>query len=314
MSKKKLIYKNIESLQPIVNVVNEAGNAINDKTRTISESAIPEVLTGALGAGIGGAISFTALYGLGTVGLSAVGITSGLATAGEIIGGGMVAGHVQDDGNSPLFTFLYQALEVCHGAVVGVNIVVVVHIIAVVGLGGVNRQQPDTGNAQVACSAVITVIQIIQLCRDPVKVADTVSVRVGKGADKNAVIHALLGAFRSANLRSKLPYRVPAFCLPGLISAGTGGNQQGAQGSSRGRQRSLPHTKRQTHSLPPVPARDISSDFCPFTKSTTKGTATSRAPAANIVKLSFERPLINSKRPTARVFFSSLRRIKRGKM
>ena len=52
MNKKNMIYKNIESLQPIVNVVNEAANAINDKTRTISESAIPEVLTGALGAGL----------------------------------------------------------------------------------------------------------------------------------------------------------------------------------------------------------------------------------------------------------------------
>ena len=90
--KKELIYKNIESLQPIVNVVNEAASAINDKTRTIKESAIPEVLTGALGAGIGGALSFTALYGLGTVGLSAVGITTGLATAGGIVSGGMVAG------------------------------------------------------------------------------------------------------------------------------------------------------------------------------------------------------------------------------
>lgn len=92
MNKKNMIYKNIESLQPIVNVVNEAASALNDKTRTISESAIPEVLTGALGAGIGGVVSFTALYGLGTVGLSAVGITSGLAAAGAIIGGGMVAG------------------------------------------------------------------------------------------------------------------------------------------------------------------------------------------------------------------------------
>ena len=90
--KKELIYKNLEALQPIVNVVNEAANALNDKTRTIQESAIPEVLTGALGAGIGVVLSFTALYGLGTVGLSAAGITSGLATAGGIIGGGMVTG------------------------------------------------------------------------------------------------------------------------------------------------------------------------------------------------------------------------------
>ena len=64
----------------------------NDKKRTIRESYITEVLTGALGAGIGGVGSFVALYGLGTVGLSAAGITSGLAAAGSIVGGGMVAG------------------------------------------------------------------------------------------------------------------------------------------------------------------------------------------------------------------------------
>lgn len=90
--KKELIFKNIQALQPIVNIVNESVNALNDKKRTIQDSAIPEVLTGALGAGIGGVISFTALYGLGTVGLSAAGITSGLATVGGIVGGGMVAG------------------------------------------------------------------------------------------------------------------------------------------------------------------------------------------------------------------------------
>ncbi len=71
---------------------NEANLALKDKTRTIKNSAISEVLTGALGAGIGGALSFVALYGLGTVGLSAAGITSGLAAAGAIVGGGMVAG------------------------------------------------------------------------------------------------------------------------------------------------------------------------------------------------------------------------------
>lgn len=85
-------FSSVDSLQQVVNVVNEAAAALNDKTRTIRESAIPEVLSGALGAGIGGVASFAALYGLGTVGLSAAGITSGLATAGSIVGGGMVAG------------------------------------------------------------------------------------------------------------------------------------------------------------------------------------------------------------------------------
>lgn len=90
--KKDMVFKNVESLQQVINVINEAAAASNDKKRTISESSIPEVLTGALGAGIGGVGSFVALYGLGTVGLSAAGITSGLAAAGSLVGGGMVAG------------------------------------------------------------------------------------------------------------------------------------------------------------------------------------------------------------------------------
>ena len=90
--KKEPVFQTVESLQPIVNVVNEAAAALNDSTRTIRESSIPEVLAGALGAGIGGVGSFAALYGLGVVGLSAAGITSALAAAGAIVGGGMVAG------------------------------------------------------------------------------------------------------------------------------------------------------------------------------------------------------------------------------
>ena len=90
--KKDMNFQSVDSMQSVVNVVNEAAAALNDKDRTIKESAIPEVLAGALGAGIGGVGSFAALYGLGVVGLSAAGITSGLATAGAIVGGGMVAG------------------------------------------------------------------------------------------------------------------------------------------------------------------------------------------------------------------------------
>ena len=90
--KKDMVFQSGESLQQVVNVVNEAAMALNDEDRTIRESAIPEVLAGALGAGVGGVGSFAALYGLGTVGLSAAGITSGLATAGALVGGGMVAG------------------------------------------------------------------------------------------------------------------------------------------------------------------------------------------------------------------------------
>ena len=54
IKKKNMNFQSVESLQSIVNVVNEAAAAVNDKKRTIRESAIPEVLAGALGAGIGG--------------------------------------------------------------------------------------------------------------------------------------------------------------------------------------------------------------------------------------------------------------------
>lgn len=91
-NKKQIVFSSVDSLQSVVNVINEAALALNDKKRTIRESAIPETLLGALGAGLGGVGSFAALYGLGTVGISAAGITSGLATAGSIAGGGMVAG------------------------------------------------------------------------------------------------------------------------------------------------------------------------------------------------------------------------------
>lgn len=90
--KKDMVFQSVDSLQQVVNVVNEAAAALNDSTRTIRESPIAEVLAGALGAGAGGVVSFAALYGSGVVGLSAAGITSGLASVGALVGGGMAVG------------------------------------------------------------------------------------------------------------------------------------------------------------------------------------------------------------------------------
>ena len=90
---KSLNFQSLDSLKPIVNVVNEANQALSEKGRTIAKSAIPDVFGGVIGAGIGGVVSFKALAASGAVkGLSAVGITSGLKAAGAIVGGKMVAG------------------------------------------------------------------------------------------------------------------------------------------------------------------------------------------------------------------------------
>lgn len=46
--KKEMKFQSVEALQQVANVVNEATAAVSDKSRTIRESAIPEVLMGAL--------------------------------------------------------------------------------------------------------------------------------------------------------------------------------------------------------------------------------------------------------------------------
>ena len=91
MSKEKN-FKNMDSLKPVQRILDDADEALKNPYSTIKDSPISEVLAGALGAGLGGGLSFVALYALGTVGLSAAGITSGLAAAGALVGGGMVAG------------------------------------------------------------------------------------------------------------------------------------------------------------------------------------------------------------------------------
>lgn len=85
-------FKNMAALDNVQRVVDDANQALNNPNSGIKDSAISEVLAGALGAGAGGGIGFAALYGLGTVGLSAAGMTSALATAGALVGGGMAAG------------------------------------------------------------------------------------------------------------------------------------------------------------------------------------------------------------------------------
>jgi len=91
-NKKEMKFSSLDALKTVNSVVDEAAIAIKDKSRTISTSAIPEALGGALGVGAGAGIGFAGLYLGGITGLSAAGITSGLAAAGALVGGGMVAG------------------------------------------------------------------------------------------------------------------------------------------------------------------------------------------------------------------------------
>lgn len=91
--KKNMKFVSQDALKTVQSIIDDADKALNDKSRTIKDSPINEVLAGAAGAGVGAGIGFAGLYlGGKVVGLSAPGITSGLAAAGSLIGGGMAAG------------------------------------------------------------------------------------------------------------------------------------------------------------------------------------------------------------------------------
>ena len=64
------VYKSLDALESAKKIVAEAAAGIGDKTRTITTSAIPEVLgaVGGIGAGVG--IGLLGVYAAGTTGLS----------------------------------------------------------------------------------------------------------------------------------------------------------------------------------------------------------------------------------------------------
>ncbi len=92
-NKSEMKFQSKEALNTVVAVIDEADQALNDKSRRIKDSPLNEALGGAVGAGFGAGIGFAALYLGGSVtGLSAAGITSALAAAGSLVGGGMAVG------------------------------------------------------------------------------------------------------------------------------------------------------------------------------------------------------------------------------
>lgn len=90
--KNDMKFKSTDELKRAIQVIDETGLALKDKTRNIDDSTISESIASALGVGLGSGIGFAGLYFGGVTGLSAAGITSGLAAAGSLVGGGMAVG------------------------------------------------------------------------------------------------------------------------------------------------------------------------------------------------------------------------------
>lgn len=93
MRKKDMLFQNLNALKTVEHVIAEIDQGLGNKTRTIHDSSMPEVLATAVGIGSGSALSFAALYlGGSVVGVSAAGVASGLSAAGALIGGGAATG------------------------------------------------------------------------------------------------------------------------------------------------------------------------------------------------------------------------------
>jgi hypothetical protein len=82
-------FKTQESLQPVINVINEANIALYDKNRTIQQSAMPNALAAALGAGTAGSVSFSSLYGMSMQQYSGTGINMAFNAAHSLISNGI---------------------------------------------------------------------------------------------------------------------------------------------------------------------------------------------------------------------------------
>ena len=130
---------------------------------------------------------------LGAVWLGPGGQTLEVVHGGQeplVVVAGVVQDQIDDDVDVPGLTLGHQGFEIGHGAVLGIDVVVVPDVILVVALAGVQGHEPDAVDAQL--------LQIVQLGDDALQVADAVAVGVTEGVDKDFVEGAVIVIRRSA--------------------------------------------------------------------------------------------------------------------
>ena len=102
-----------------------------------------------------------------------------------VLVGRVVDDELGDDPQAALLGFLDEAAEILHRPEIGVDVAIVGDVVAVVAAGGgVERQQPQRGDAEI--------LQIPQFLGQPGKVADAVIVAVGEGLDVELIDDGIL--------------------------------------------------------------------------------------------------------------------------
>src|SRR4051812_43093796 len=99
--------------------------------------------------------------------------------------GGMIDDELGDDAQAAALGLDDEALEILHGPEIGIDCAVVGDVIAVVAAGGgVERQQPQRGDAEL--------LQIIEFFGQAGEIADAIIVAVGKRLDVKLVDDGVL--------------------------------------------------------------------------------------------------------------------------
>src|SRR5512133_1032889 len=93
--------------------------------------------------------------------------------------GSVIEHQINDDLNITLVRLFKKAFEIVHRPIFRIDRVVIGHIIAMIGGGGIDRHKPDALDPQA--------LQIIQLFSDAVEIADAIPVTVAEGANKNLI-------------------------------------------------------------------------------------------------------------------------------
>ena len=85
-----------------------------------------------------------------------------------------------------------QVAQVCQRAVLGVDILVIRHIIAMVRGRRIDQHQPDTRNTQVDSGVWVAIVEIVQFLDDAFQVADPITVAVVERAYVDLVKHRVV--------------------------------------------------------------------------------------------------------------------------
>src|SRR5690606_29078403 len=129
-----------------------------------------------------------------------------------VLGRCMVHHQVGDDPEAAVASGPEEFDEVPQRSIARVHRIIVDDVIAIVAVGGgIERHQPDTGDAEPG--------EIVDILRQPAEIPDTIAIAVAKGLDVQAIEHGI-GPPHVAGLRDIHPY-FPLSCgstLPPKVS------------------------------------------------------------------------------------------------